>query len=417
MKVSIDFLSSEDSDAVMRYQELAIFSEDEFVPEAAISTLWAHTGNMKKRNVGRLLVKLKDRSLLRLDGEAPNRVISLHDLQFDYLRATAGDLTHLHNNLLEAYSKICSNKWSSGPEDGYFYKHLAYHMKEAGKKEELRNLLLNFEWMCSKLKKECVIHNETEVKKPDVNSLLHDYDYLPDDTEIGLVQGAIKLSFSAIVKDNTQLAGQLLGRLLCFHEEGIQSLLSQAYECKDGIRSLPRTSSLKLSGGPLIRTFEGHDGCVSAVAITPDGKFAISASHDMALKVWDLEKGEEKITLKGHDDGVIAVAITPDGKYVVSASHDRTLKVWDLEKGEEKITLRGHDVWVNAVIITPDGKYVVSASNDCTLKVWDLGQGVIISNFTGDSSFQTCDISPDGESIVAGDASGKIHFLHIDKPD
>lgn len=53
LKVSVDFLLSEEPDAVKRYQELAIFPEDESVPEAAIATLWAHTGNLKKRNVGR----------------------------------------------------------------------------------------------------------------------------------------------------------------------------------------------------------------------------------------------------------------------------------------------------------------------------------------------------------------------------
>lgn len=223
LKVSVDFLSSEDHNAVLRYQELVIFPEDELVPEDTIAMLWEHTGNLKRRSVEKLLTKLKDRSFLQIDGKAPNRLISLHDLQFDYLRATAGDLPSLHNQLLEAYGKGCGGKWSSGPEDGYFYKHLAYHMKEAGKKEELRKLLLNFEWMCSKLKNEYILQNETGVKKSDVNSLLHDYDYLPEDTEMGLLQGAIKLSFNTIVKDNTQLAGQLLGRLLCFNSEGIQT--------------------------------------------------------------------------------------------------------------------------------------------------------------------------------------------------
>ena len=272
LKVSVDFLSREDPNAVLRYQELVIFPEDEFVPEATITTLWEHTGNLKKRNVEKLLTKLKDRSLLRLDGEAPNRLISLHDLQLDYLRATAGDLTSLHNKLLEAYGKECGNKWSDGPEDGYFFEHLAYHMKEAGRKEELRKLLLDFEWMCTKLKKVCIIQNKTGVEKPDVNSLLHDYDYLSDETEIRLVQGAIKLSFNAIVKDKTQLAGQLLGRLLCFHEKGIQSLLNQAIECKDGTRLLPKTSSLIPPGGQLVRTFEENEEVSRCIAVTPNGK-------------------------------------------------------------------------------------------------------------------------------------------------
>ena len=40
--------------------------------------------------------------------------------------------------------------------------------------------------------------------------------------------------------------------------------------------------------------------------------------------------------------GVMAVAVTPDGRRAVSASEDRTLKVWDLEQGALLATLEGH---------------------------------------------------------------------------
>ncbi|HEY3361327.1 MAG TPA: hypothetical protein VGK06_05690 [Methanosarcina sp.] len=105
-----------------------------------------------------------------------------------------------------------------------------------------------------------------------------------------------------------------------------------------------------------------------------------------------------------------AVAVIPDGKYAVSASRDRTLKIWNLEKGKQKTALRGYEKEVNKVIITQDGKYAISVSSDDTLKVWSLEQGVIISKFIGDSSFRTCDISPDGKYIVVDDALGKVHF-------
>ena len=51
------------------------------------------------------------------------------------------------------------------------------------------------------------------------------------------------------------------------------------------------------------------------------------------LKVWDLEQGALLATLEGHGAGVRAVAVTPDGRRAVSGSDDRTLKVWDLEQG------------------------------------------------------------------------------------
>ena len=54
--------------------------------------------------------------------------------------------------------------------------------------------------------------------------------------------------------------------------------------------------------------------------MTPDGRWAVSASEDKTLKVWDLESGRELCTLTGHSDVVLGVAVTPDGRRVVSAS-------------------------------------------------------------------------------------------------
>ena len=61
-------------------------------------------------------------------------------------------------------------------------------------------------------------------------------------------------------------------------------------------------------------------------------------------------------TLTGHTGGVDGVAVTADGKRAVSASEDKTLKVWDLESGRELRTLEGHSAWVNGVAVTADGK-------------------------------------------------------------
>ena len=90
-------------------------------------------------------------------------------------------------------------------------------------------------------------------------------------------------------------------------------------------------AALDPPGTGLLRTLAGHSGSVNGVAVTPDGRRAVSASADKTLKVWDLETGAELRTLAGHSDRVNGVAVTPDGRRAVSASEDNTLKVWDLE--------------------------------------------------------------------------------------
>ena len=57
---------------------------------------------------------------------------------------------------------------------------------------------------------------------------------------------------------------------------------------------------------------------------------------------------------------------------VASAGH--TVKVWDVDRGKELLTLKGHIGPVNTVVFSPDGKRLASAGNDETIKVWDVAK-------------------------------------------
>ena len=69
---------------------------------------------------------------------------------------------------------------------------------------------------------------------------------------------------------------------------------------------------------------------------------------------------------------------------------------------------------VNAVALHADGRLAVSASTDRTLKVWDLERGTIIASFQGDSEITCCVIMSDEQTIVAGEESGRMHFLKLE---
>ena len=84
----------------------------------------------------------------------------------------------------------------------------------------------------------------------------------------------------------------------------------------------------------------GHRDWVTALAVTPDGRRAISASADQTVQVWDLEAAQLVRTLEGHTDWVTGVAITPDGQRAISGSVDGTLRVWNLESGRSQHMLQ-----------------------------------------------------------------------------
>ncbi len=149
------------------------------------------------------------------------------------------------------------------------------------------------------------------------------------------------------------------------------------------------------------------------MAVSADGRRAVSASGDRTLKVWDLETGRELRTLEGRSSYVYGVAASADGRRAVSASDDRTLKVWDLDTGRELCTLAGHSDRVNGVRLSADGRRAVSASDDRTLRLWDLETGAVVATFTCDAAARCCAFVGD-RRIVAGDWSGRVHFLALE---
>ena len=296
----------------------------------------------------------------------------------------------------------------------------------------------------SKFGIEALIRDYALIEDPEILEKLEEDEKLETEQvkTLKLIQRALQLSAHVLNQDPNQLVGQLWGRLQNCPQPEIQKILADAAQSKsETIWLRPTIASLTIPGGSLLRTLTAHYMSVNSVVIAPDGKTAVSGSGDNTLKVWDLQTGKKISTLTGHNSYVFAVAIAPDGKTAVSGSNDNTLKLWDLQTGKEiekikknlfkyviyifkqlfnllKIeqisTLTGHNDSVRAVAIAPDGKTAVSASDDNTLKQWDLETGKEISTFIGDSPIICCAVSPDGLTIIAGESSGRVHFLRLE---
>lgn len=96
--------------------------------------------------------------------------------------------------------------------------------------------------------------------------------------------------------------------------------------------------------------------CMTAVAISPDGRYVAAGSLDKSIFVWEIETGLLVQTSEGHLDSVYGIAFSPDSQQVISASLDLTLKIWKLSpdnvsSSEQKPTkedcthtLKGHKV-------------------------------------------------------------------------
>jgi hypothetical protein len=306
LQVSIEALPEREQGA---FRACAVLPEDVAVPEAALLTLWSETYDDEEdaRDAAQLFV---EPSLMSRDDQR----CRLHDLYHDYLRAECSDLPTEHARFIEAYRKLCPNGWASGPNDGYVFQYLPLHLAQAGRREELRDLLLDYPWLKAKL------------AATDIPSLLGDYAHATDpEAAVGRPRAD---AFRAYHQPRCNATARPTRRTAARCWSGELTRLVERAEAERNTRWLcPRTRSLT-PPGLLLRTLVGHEASVRAVTPLPDGRRALSGSADRTLRLWDLETGECLATFTG-DAAIPAVAVVRDD-LVVAGSANGAIHILEL---------------------------------------------------------------------------------------
>jgi len=150
---------------------------------------------------------------------------------------------------------------------------------------------------------------------------------------------------------------------------------------------------------------------VYALAVLHDGRLA-SASEDATIRIWELNS-ESSSVFKGHEAGVRALTTLPDGR-LASGSADSTIRLWNAESNSQILVFEGHRNWVNTLVILPDGR-LASGSDDNTIRFWDpaIPGGSPKVAFVSDSPIYSMVVHPSRQFLVAGDASGRLHWLAL----
>jgi WD40 repeat protein len=155
--------------------------------------------------------------------------------------------------------------------------------------------------------------------------------------------------------------------------------------------------------------FQGHTDPVLCLAISPDGRRALSGSADNTVRLWDVTSGQEVRRFLGHTDDVNAVAFSADGKRAVSAGRDRTVRVWDVETGAAVRVFRGHTEPVLSAALDAGGRLAVSGGQDGTVRLWDVAGGTEVRSLAGHEGWVAAvAISPDGERVLSGGHDGTV---------
>ncbi len=224
-----------------------------------------------------------------------------------------------------------------------------------------------------------------------------------------------------------QLAAQAQTEL---QENPLRSLLLSVEAVNATVKAgQPRQSSaeealraaLRDSHGQLL---PGHNGAVTALAFSPDGRWLATGSDDTIVRLWKVgQEIADPILLKGHSQAIIGLAFSPDGSRVVSASKDLTIRLWNLSGGNpaaDPVILSGPRQEIISLAVSPDGKWLAAASLEQMAWLWKLDESgpssvPLALPLTGDGWAMA--FSPDGRFLASSDAENvRLWDLRVTNP-
>ncbi len=182
----------------------------------------------------------------------------------------------------------------------------------------------------------------------------------------------------------------------------------------------------KAATGTIVRTFSKGSEGVSCLAVSRDGKLALSGGAALAgVQLWDVESGKPGRTLdKIHDPE--AVRLSPDGEWAFVKCDFAAM--YRVSSGQRINYFDQAERWKFPLAISADNQFAVSDRPDdkhgekARLVLWEIATGVDIRTFAPREADRGADnqghalaaaFSPDGKNVVSLDDDATLRHWSV----
>ncbi len=117
-----------------------------------------------------------------------------------------------------------------------------------------------------------------------------------------------------------------------------------------------------------------HDDIISTIALSADGRYALSGSDDTKARLWDLKTGELKFTWP-HVSKVSKVQLSPDGRYAMTNAASEGIYIWDTETGKLVRRLNKIRATVASAVFSDDSRRIATGYTREEIILWDIQTG------------------------------------------